>query len=175
MRAMSGTALALVSVATLWAGWRAGVPDAGTADAGTAGAVGGSGAAATPSAGGTTATGGATVTGGATPAPSAPGVQSTPSDAAPASQTVVGTAVQTRYGAVQVQVVLEGGTITDVVALHLTDRDQRSVMISERAAPVLRQEVLAAQSASVDTVSGATYTSQGYLTSLQSALDAARA
>lgn len=65
------------------------------------------------------------------------------------------------------------GTISDVTALKLTDHDGKSVQISNRAAPVLREEVLAAQSASVSNVSGATYTTQAYLTSVQSALDQA--
>jgi uncharacterized protein with FMN-binding domain len=81
--------------------------------------------------------------------------------------------VSTRFGDVQVEVVISNDTISDVVATHLTDDGQRSVQISNRAAPVLRQEVLDAQSASVNTVSGATYTSDGYLQSLQSALDQA--
>ena len=87
--------------------------------------------------------------------------------------TFVGTVQSTRYGNVQVQVVVVGGTITDVVALHLTDDGGRSVQISNRAAPILRGEVLAAQSANVSNVSGATYTTQAYLLSVQSALDQA--
>ncbi|MGN6503293.1 MAG: FMN-binding protein, partial [Pseudolysinimonas sp.] len=58
-------------------------------------------------------------------------------------------------------------------ALHLTDADGRSVQISNRAAPILHDEVLSAQSANVQMVGGATYTSEGYLMSLQSALDQA--
>lgn len=84
-----------------------------------------------------------------------------------------GQSVSTRYGHVQVAVTIAGGTVTDVTAVHLTDADRRSVSISNRAAPVLRSEVLSAQSAHVSTVGGATYTSEGYLTSLQSALDQA--
>jgi uncharacterized protein with FMN-binding domain len=74
---------------------------------------------------------------------------------------------------VQVQIVVKNGTITDVVALQLTNRDGRSQEISNYAAPILRKEVLAAQSASVSSVGGATYTTDGYLSSLQSALDKA--
>lgn len=64
--------------------------------------------------------------------------------------------------------------ITNVTALRLTDDGGRSVQISNYAAPVLRTEVLAAQSAKVSSVGGATYTTDGYLTSLQSALDKAK-
>jgi len=120
-----------------------------------------------------TGTGGTTADGStATPTPAA-GTGTTAPSTAGASGTFTGTAAQTRFGAVQVQITVADGTITDVAALQLTDHDQKSVQISNRAAPVLRQEVLSAQSANVQNVSGATYTSDGYLTSLQSALDQA--
>ncbi|TCK60143.1 FMN-binding protein [Curtobacterium sp. PhB136] len=90
-----------------------------------------------------------------------------------ADGTYTGTAVSTRYGDVQVEVIVAGGKLTEVTALQLTDDDPRSSMISAQAAPVLRQEALTAQSAQIDTVSGATYTSDGYIQSLQSALDQA--
>ena len=90
-----------------------------------------------------------------------------------ADGTYAGAAVSTRWGDVQVAVTISGGAITDVTALQLTDADGRSVQISNRAAPVLREEVLQAQSASVSMVSGATYTSGAYLESLQAALDQA--
>ena len=81
--------------------------------------------------------------------------------------------VQTRFGAVQVQITVKAGAITDVTALQLTDDDRKSVQISNRAAPLLRAAVIKAQSAQVQTISGATVTSAAYLTSLQGALDAA--
>ena len=86
-----------------------------------------------------------------------------------------GTSESTRFGNVQVEVVVSGGKITDVKALQLTDDGGRSVQISNYAAPILRSEVLTAQSASVNSVSGATYTTDGYLQSLQSAIDKAKA
>lgn len=87
--------------------------------------------------------------------------------------TVDGDVVQTRWGPVQVQVVVTDGALADVVALWLPDENPRDVQINARAEPLLRAEVLAAGSADVDVVTGATVTSVGYLTSLQSALDAA--
>jgi uncharacterized protein with FMN-binding domain len=90
-----------------------------------------------------------------------------------ADGTYTGGSVQTRFGSVQVSVTISGGAITDVTALHLTDAEQRSAQISNQAAPILREEVLSAQSASVSIVSRATYTSDAYLQSVQSALDAA--
>jgi uncharacterized protein with FMN-binding domain len=74
---------------------------------------------------------------------------------------------------VQVQAVIAGGKITDVVPLQLTDVGSLSGEIDQQAVPMLKSEVLSSQSANVDTVGGATYTSQGYLNSLQAALDAA--
>jgi uncharacterized protein with FMN-binding domain len=95
------------------------------------------------------------------------------SAAAPVSRIVVGDSVDTRYGTVQIKVTLSGSTISQVSFVQLTAFDGRSEQINSDAAPILLQETLAAQSANIDTVSGATYTSQGYQQSLQSALDKA--
>jgi uncharacterized protein with FMN-binding domain len=84
-----------------------------------------------------------------------------------------GSAIQTPYGTVQVQVTLQGGKITDVQALKLPSGRGNTQQISSYASPQLRSEVLQAQSAKVNTISGATYTSQGYMQSVQSALDQA--
>ncbi len=114
-----------------------------------------------------------------TSAPVTPGTtgatSGSPASSGPADGTYVGDSVRTQFGDVQVQVTFSAGSITDVSPMHLTDRDGRSVQISNRAAPLLRTEVLASQSAQVSVISGATYTSLGYLNSLQSALDAAGA
>ena len=93
--------------------------------------------------------------------------------AAAQSGTFTGAVVQTQFGNMQVSVTVANGAITEVTPLQLTNRGGRSVDISNQAAPILRSEVLAAQSAKVQNVSGATYTSEGYLRSLQSALDTA--
>jgi uncharacterized protein with FMN-binding domain len=92
-----------------------------------------------------------------------------------ADGTYTGDLVSMRFGAVQVEVTIAGGTITDVTALQLPAGDHHSAGISEQAAPILREEALTAQSAEIDLLSGATYTSEAYAASLQSALDAARA
>ena len=86
--------------------------------------------------------------------------------------TVTGSVVSTRYGNVEVQVSVQGGTITDVQAIELPSGGH-SGQISSYAAPILASEALSAQSASIDIVSGATYTSEGYAQSLQAALDQA--
>ena len=84
-----------------------------------------------------------------------------------------GPVISTRFGPVQVQVTISGGKISDVAALQLPSDHPRSAEISDYAAPILRQEALQAQSAEIDIVSGATYTSIAYARSLQAALDQA--
>jgi uncharacterized protein with FMN-binding domain len=77
----------------------------------------------------------------------------------------------TPYGPVQVQLVISNGKIVDVRALQLPSAAAHSRRVAAMAVPILRTEVLTAQSAQVDSVSGATYTSQGYAESVQYALD----
>jgi uncharacterized protein with FMN-binding domain len=84
---------------------------------------------------------------------------------------LTGNAVNTPYGTVQVQITVQNGLITDAAALQLPSGGGHTGQISSYAGPQLRSEVLAAQSAKIDTISGATYTSQGYIQSMQSALD----
>jgi uncharacterized protein with FMN-binding domain len=74
---------------------------------------------------------------------------------------------------VQVELTVAGGKITDVSVVQYPNGNGRDQEINARALPILIQETLKAQSASIDMVSGATVTSDGYLTSLQSALDKA--
>ncbi|WP_328457925.1 FMN-binding protein [Amycolatopsis sp. NBC_00438] len=87
--------------------------------------------------------------------------------------TFTGEAADTRYGPVQVQITVAGGKITDAQAVQYPQESGRDVRINSAAVPELNQEALQAQSAQIDTVSGATYTSEGYQQSLQSAIDAA--
>jgi uncharacterized protein with FMN-binding domain len=78
--------------------------------------------------------------------------------------------VETEFGPYRVQATFNGSTITDVQIIE-TPQDRRSQRIAESAAPTLRQEALQAQSAKIDTVSGATATSEAYAQSLQAAID----
>jgi len=87
--------------------------------------------------------------------------------------TFTGDAADTRYGPVQVRITVSGGKITDAQAIDYPQESGRDVRINSAAVPALNQEALQAQSAQIDTVSGATYTSEGYQQSLQSAIDAA--
>jgi uncharacterized protein with FMN-binding domain len=87
--------------------------------------------------------------------------------------TFTGSAVTERYGTIQVTIVVSGGRMADASATYPTGGETGS--INQRAIPRLRQQALTAQSASISTVSGATYTSTAYKSSLQSALDKAKA
>ena len=92
-----------------------------------------------------------------------------------ATRTVTGAVETTMYGPMQVKVTLEGQKITNVSVIQETNDGQESQQIDSFSIPKLTAETLAAQSARIDTVSGATTTSQGYIGSLQSALDQASA
>lgn len=138
---------------------------------------------------GTAATDAGTTSGAATAASGATGGSSTPSDAGkvpsqgvspaspgagtadPAQVTVTGDVAQTRYGPVQVAVTFTGAHIDTVTTMQAPSGGESS-QISSRATPTLAQEAVRSQSSSIDTVSGATYTSEGYRESLQSAIDA---
>lgn len=103
-----------------------------------------------------------------------PGAASDSSSAGFADGTYTGAPTNTRFGAVQVQITVAGGMITAVEVPEYPSSNPRDRQINERALPLLISETTAAQSADIDMVSGATYTSEGYLESLQSAIDLAR-
>lgn len=108
----------------------------------------------------------------AAPAPSSSSGSSSGSSTS-GSKTYTGDTVQTRWGPVQVRITVKSGKITDVTAVSYPSDNPRDQEINSYAIPQLRTEALAAQSANIDSVSGATYTSDGYKQSLQSALDSA--
>lgn len=90
-----------------------------------------------------------------------------------AATTFDGQTVMTQYGAVQVQITVVDGKVTAAQALQAPMADRHDQMINSRAIPIYNGEVVDAQSAQIDVVSGATYTWGGYTESLQSALDQA--
>ncbi|MCX5150786.1 FMN-binding protein [Streptomyces sp. NBC_00320] len=114
-----------------------------------------------------------------TRSPTASSSPRTPGTSAPGTSTGTGTftgdPIDTRYGTVQVAATLSQGKITSITVLQAPDRGGRDQEISSYALPRLTQEAIGAQSAHIDAVSGASYTSQGYIESLQSALDQAHA
>jgi uncharacterized protein with FMN-binding domain len=150
MRARSAFFAGVGSAAIVAIGWQAGVGTLVTSlpqsQASASGAVSSGGTPVTPAA--------ATVTG-------------------PADGTYDGAVTNTRYGPQQVQVVFASGQLADVIVVQTQTADSKSKQISSRANPLLREEALTAQSANISNVSGATYTSESYIQSLQSALDAA--
>ncbi|GAA1767472.1 hypothetical protein GCM10009712_14610 [Pseudarthrobacter sulfonivorans] len=177
MKARGALSAAVASAGILLAGWQAGTQVAGvsttnngsTTAAGTSGAgTSGGGASASGSAGSS----GSSDSSGSSGSAGSSGTSGSSGGASTAG-TFKGSVVQTRFGAVQVQITVSAGKISEVTALQLTDDDRKSIQISNRAAPLLRTEVLSAQSAAVKTVSGATVTSNAYLSSLQAAIDAA--
>jgi len=141
-----------------------------TAVAGVAGSPGQAGS------GGTSSSGSGSSAGSAGSAGSAAAAASAPVSAGSGTGTVVtGDVISTGYGPTQLQVTLNAGKIIKVTVLQHTDDGVNSQMIDGRALPRLNNETLTAQSAKIDAVSGASYTSAGYIKSLQSALDKARA
>ena len=164
MRAGSAFLAGVGSAAIVAIGWQAGVGTLMTALPQSQASASGSSAA-------TSSTSGSSSN--ATTDTSSPSATTAPVATGPADGTYDGSVVNTRFGTVQVQAVISGGKISDVIAVKLTDADRRSISISQQVAPMVRSEVLTAQSAKVANISGGTYTTQAYLQSLQSALDAA--
>jgi uncharacterized protein with FMN-binding domain len=109
----------------------------------------------------------------ASPATSQPAASGTGASSASPDRTLTGSVVNTQYGPMQVRVTLVAAKITKVTVLQRTDDGTESEEIDANAIPRLTSETLAAQSAHIDAVSGASYTSSGYIQSLQSALDQA--
>jgi len=95
--------------------------------------------------------------------------------APPADRTIDGPTIWNQYGPVQVAVTFQGKRITNISTLQMPSDHPRSQYISQTVAPWLKQEVLQAQSAQIDSVSGATFTSEAYAQSLQGAIDKANA
>ncbi len=152
MRRIVLALLTTVTAVVLLFGYRTSSPPAAVA-------TGAAGSATTP-ASGTSGTSGSSGT-------------SSSSGSSGGSTTWTGSAVSTRWGPVQVQITVAGGKITAADALVVPSGNRRDVEINGYAVPILDSEVLEAQDADIDAVSGATVTSDGYVASLQSALDRA--
>lgn len=108
--------------------------------------------------------------------PTSSSAKGTASGATPgsSSSTTTGRAVSMQFGTVQVQAILREDQLIEVRRLQMPDGDGQSAEISSYSGPLLDEQALAAQSAAVDGVSGATYTSDAYRESLQAALDQVR-
>lgn len=176
MRRIVFALMSTVTAVVLLFGYRTSTPHPAVASTTTAAAAGGDGstssgtsstaAAPTPTATATTPAEPDPTSAATTPAAPSPSASS-------GTRTVTGAAADTRWGPVQVKITVSGSKITAVDLVQVPSENGRDVEINSYAVPVLTQETLTAQSAQIDTVSGATVTSEGYLTSLQSALDQA--
>jgi uncharacterized protein with FMN-binding domain len=125
----------------------------------------------------------ATTAPGASPSPTAPAPTSTgsassstpsssPAATKPAAtKTVTGDSINTRWGPVQVKITVSNGKITSATAVDYPENNPRDEQINATAIPTLQQESIGQSTSKIDMVSGATYTSEGYIQSLQSALD----
>jgi uncharacterized protein with FMN-binding domain len=121
----------------------------------------------------TTGSAGSTGTGSDGTAATAPSTSSSPSSSSSASKTVTGDAIDTRYGPVQVRITVRNGKVVSATAVEYPTQDPRDAQINAYAIPVLQQESVGVSDSNIDMVSGATFTSEGYAQSLQSALDKA--
>ena len=144
----------------------AGVSAAGTSSKSSAGAAGNG------SSGGS---GGGSMAGSAAPSASPSAAGGAAGGTTAGGKVVTGEVVNGPYGPSQVAITLSGGKITKVTVLQHTDDGANSQQIDGNALPKLTAETLTAQSAKIDAVSGASYTSAGYIKSLQSALDKVKA
>jgi uncharacterized protein with FMN-binding domain len=106
-------------------------------------------------------------------APESGGAETSGAGGAGAARTVTGDEVNTIYGPVQVKITVSGGKVSAAAAVEYPTESPRDYQINSFAIPQLNSEAVAAGSAHIDAVSGASYTSQGYIGSLQSALDKA--
>jgi hypothetical protein len=107
------------------------------------------------------------------PATNPPASAPPPTQPPGTTRTLTGDPIDNQFGTVQVRVTMRGNQMTAVEALQMPYDHQQSAYISQQAEPYLRQEALQAQSANIQIVSGATYTSESYAQSLQSALSKA--
>jgi uncharacterized protein with FMN-binding domain len=111
------------------------------------------------------------------PSASAPTTTSSPQGGSSGNssniKTYTGSVAQTRWGPVQVKITVQDGKLTKVTVLQQPNGNRRDQEINDQALPILIDETVSAQSAKIDMVSGATVTSDGYLESLQAAIDEA--
>ena len=174
MSTKRNSAAALASIGILATGWSIGTAHGQTLTKTASGATG-SGTTTTPGSSSGTKAGANSGTGAGSSSDTAAGSSSgaAAGTTTAGSATYVGTRQSDRWGSLQVTVTVNNGKITNVTYTS-TAGDGKSRSIEARATPTLKSEVLAANSAQVSSVSGATYTSAKYLTSLQSALDQIR-
>jgi uncharacterized protein with FMN-binding domain len=109
-----------------------------------------------------------------TPGPTATTTPATKPEGQYTDGSYTGAATDAFYGTVQVKAVITNGALADVQFLQYPNNPGNTLAINQRVMPILRQEAITAQSPKVNTISGATQTSQGFVTSLTSALAQAK-
>ena len=121
----------------------------------------------------------ATTTASTTTPTTTPATTTTPASTTTTGQykdgSYTGTTSSNRYDDIQVAIVISGGKITAITTPTLRGESGHSTQINSYAVPQLKTQAIAAQSASIDGVSSASYTTEAYVSSLQSALDQAKA
>lgn len=137
---------------------------------GSSGGTSSSGGSSSGGSSGSTSSGGSSSGGSSTPT-QAPTTTAPKQSGSTATKVVTGAAADTRYGPVQLQVTFSGKKITKINVLQYPTESGRDMEINSYALPILNQEAMTAQNAQIDAVSGATFTSDGYVQSLQSAID----
>jgi uncharacterized protein with FMN-binding domain len=176
MRKVAGALLATVAGLIALLSFKSHTPAATsalTAAEGGGGAGSGAQAGPTPGSGTGPGSGSGSGSGSSSPGASTPAAPSGAGGGSGKSGTYTGSAADTMYGPVQVRITVSGGKLTAVDVLQVPDNGRYEAQIVADALPILRSEALSAQSANIDIVSGATFTSQGYAQSLQSALNQA--
>jgi uncharacterized protein with FMN-binding domain len=172
MRRISFWILSTVSALVLLFGFDAS-QRGGAVPAATPAVLSGSSAGTTSGSGTSSGSGGGNASGPGTSSSNNGGSSSNGTNPKTSSSTVTGQVAQTQWGPVQVRVRIVNSSITKVTVLQYPTGNSRDVELANYSLPVLIRETIANQSAHIDMVSGATYTSTGYIQSLQSALDQA--
>lgn len=166
----TGTVMGVAAVLALNPDGTIASPAASAATSSSSGTTAGS-----SSSGSSSGSSGTSSSGSSSSGSSSSGSSSTGSSSSSASGTYTGATVDVGhgYGSIAVEVTVTDGRIVDITALELPQNDHRSAMISQNAFPTLKQEAIAAQSADISGVSGASYTSAGFVESLRDALSQA--
>lgn len=168
----TGTVMGVAAVLALNPDGTVATPAASAATSASSGTTAGTSSSGSSSSG--TSSSGSSSSGSSSSGSSSSGSSSS-SSSSKASGTYTGATVDVGhgYGSIAVEVTVTDGRIVDITALEVPQNDHRSAMISQMAFPTLKQEAIAAQSADISGVSGASYTSAGFVESLRDALSQA--
>jgi uncharacterized protein with FMN-binding domain len=165
----SGTAVGQTKSFSIGSGSDSAQSQSGTSGGSSSGGSSSGGSSSGGSSSGGSSSGGSSSGGSSAPAPTT--TTTAPKASSTGTKTITGEAADTRYGPVQLKVTFSGKKITNIDVVQYPTESGRDIEINSYALPILNQEAMSAQSAQIDAVSGATFTSDGYAQSLQSAID----